>query len=85
LARGAATVEPSLEAQDAWVKTIRESLVSDPQFSRECTPGYNNNEGDVLNRSPLFGEPYGPGYSAFDRLLRAWREEGDMAGMVLGR
>jgi hypothetical protein len=26
---------------------------------------------------------YGPGYNAFDYLIRAWREEGSMAGMEM--
>ena len=48
-----------------------------------CTPGYYNNEGVAANRSPLFGEVYGPGYNAFDALLKDWRDKGDLAGLVL--
>jgi cyclohexanone monooxygenase len=83
LARGALTVEPSREAQDGWVRTIREKAVVDMQFWRDCTPGYYNNEGEEVFRSHL-GEPYGPGFYAFDRLLREWRERGDLEGLVLG-
>jgi cyclohexanone monooxygenase len=85
LAHGAQTVEPSAEAEAAWVKTIRENLVLDKQFWESCTPGYNNNEGLEVNRYTIFGEPYGPGYNAFDALIREWREEGSMAGLVLDR
>ena len=47
LKRGATTVEPSQQAQDAWVKTIREnSNEGARQFAQECTPGYFNNEGE---------------------------------------
>ena len=52
-------------------------------FLRECTPGYYNNEGGKVIRSHL-GEMYGPGFYAFEELLRVWRDKGDMAGLVLG-
>jgi cyclohexanone monooxygenase len=84
LARGAMTVEPSQEAQDEWVRTIREKSVTDARFWRECTPGYYNNEGEEIFRSHL-GEPYGPGFYAFDRLLKEWRGKGDLEGLVFGR
>ena len=45
LARSAATVEPSQEAQDEWIRIIRETAVADAQFAEQCTPGYYNNEG----------------------------------------
>ena len=83
LKRGAVTVEPSREAQDAWVRTIREKAVDASTYQRECTPGYFNNEGEARVRS-IFGEPYGPGYYAFEDLIRAWRERGDLAGLALG-
>ena len=86
LARGATTVEPSQDAQDAWVETIRATAVSDPEYAEACTPGYYNNEGGGGGegiRSHL-GEPYGPGFYAFDDLLRAWRDKGDMEGLDLG-
>jgi cyclohexanone monooxygenase len=84
LARGAATVEPSEEAQASWVRTIREtgnSAAAD--FARECTPGYFNNEGEKKFRWYL-GEPYGPGFYAFEELLQKWRDRGDLQGLVLG-
>ncbi len=86
LARGAATVEPSQEAQDEWVRIIRERAVANRQFEQECTPGYYNNEGGGGGegiRSHL-GEPYGPGFYAFGRLLQDWRDKGDLEGLVLG-
>ena len=83
MARGGATVEPTAEAEAAWVKTIRENLQLDRAFWESCTPGYNNNEGLKVNRYTIFGEPYGPGYAAFDALIREWREEGTLEGLVL--
>jgi cyclohexanone monooxygenase len=86
LARGAVTVEPSHDAQDEWVRIIRETAPPAGDFAVECTPGYYNNEGGGGGegiRSPL-GEPYGPGFYAFDALLQEWRDKGDMEGLVLG-
>jgi cyclohexanone monooxygenase len=86
LGRGAVTVEPSRAAQDEWVRAIRETTPPAGDFAEQCTPGYYNNEGGGGGegiRSPL-GEPYGPGFYAFDALLRDWREDGGMAGLVLG-
>jgi cyclohexanone monooxygenase len=83
LARGACTAEPGQEAQDAWCKEIRDKAISKTEFLRGCTPGYYNNEGDVSEWSPHFGEPYDAGYSAFDRLLKSWRDKGDLEGIVL--
>ncbi|WP_084032420.1 FAD-dependent oxidoreductase [Mycobacterium avium subsp. hominissuis] len=86
LKRGAATVEPSDEAQQQWCTTIRETAVDNSAFDAQCTPGYYNNEGGGGGegiRSHL-GEPYGPGFYAFGDLLRAWRDKGDLEGLVLG-
>jgi cyclohexanone monooxygenase len=83
LKRGATVVEPSQQAQDAWVKTIRETAIDTSQFARECTPGYFNNEGEDKLRWYL-GEPYGPGFYAFEQLLEEWRGRGDLRGLELG-
>jgi cyclohexanone monooxygenase len=84
MARGGATVEPSGEAEAAWVKTIRDNLVLDTEFWQGCTPGYNNNEGQEVTRYTIFGEPYGPGYNAFDDLIREWRDQGGFEGLLFG-
>lgn len=86
LARGATTVEPSLQAQDQWCQTIKDNFVSTAAFDAECTPGYYNNEGGGGGegiRSHL-GEPYGPGFYAFGDLLKEWRCKGDLDGLELG-
>lgn len=81
--RGAQTFEPSARAEADWVRTIKENLALDKAFWESCTPGYNNNEGLEVTRYTIFGEPYGPGYDAFDELIGEWRDEGGMQGMVL--
>lgn len=80
--RGAQTVECSQHAQDEWVKTIKATAIDTSGFQRECTPSYFNNEGEETIRWYL-GEPYGPGFYAFDDLIREWREKGDMAGLIV--
>jgi cyclohexanone monooxygenase len=84
--RNATTVEPSQEAQDAWVSTIREFAIDNSQFEMTCTPGYYNNEGGGGGEGirSFLGEPYSPGFYAFDELLAQWRDKGDMDGLVLG-
>ncbi len=84
--RGVVTVEPSQDGQDSWISTIRELATDDGGFLASCTPGYYNNEGGGGGegiRSAL-GEPYSPGFYAFDDLLEQWRANGDLDGLELG-
>jgi len=83
---GAATVEPSQEAQDEWIRIIRETAVDTSAFDQACTPGYYNNEGGGGGEGVRthLGEPYGPGFYVFDDLLQEWRAAGDLDGLVLG-
>ena len=80
--RGVTTVEPTKDAEDAWVRTMRETEVSNRDFLLECTPGYYNNEGGTVIRSHL-GEVYGPGFHAFLDLLAEWRATGQLEGLAL--
>ncbi len=77
--RGVKCVEPSVEAENAWVETIRASSPEREWFDAECTPGYYNNEGAA--HGPR--QTYGPGPAAFQRLLREWRA-GEGINEVLG-
>ncbi len=70
--RGARYVEPSAEAEAAWVATIREKAPDQYRFHAECTPGYYNNEGRPRQRSEQFGD----GPVVFHELLARWRAEG---------
>ncbi|MGW2277154.1 flavin-containing monooxygenase [Streptomyces sp. NPDC001770] len=76
--RRAAYVEPTAEAESAWVATIREKAADLHAFQAECTPGYYNNEGNPRKR----GQSFGDGPVAFHSLLREWRE-GDGLDEVL--
>jgi cation diffusion facilitator CzcD-associated flavoprotein CzcO len=72
--RGAAVVEPSAAAEQAWVDALQEKAEELYRFQAECTPGYYNNEGMPLPVSFLYGD----GPVAFHDLLRGWRENGGM-------
>jgi cation diffusion facilitator CzcD-associated flavoprotein CzcO len=72
--RGVTVVEPTAEAERAWVRTIDEKAVDRFAFQSECTPGYYNNEGMPLPINIQFGA----GPVAFHELLRHWRASGGM-------
>ncbi|MFC4008965.1 flavin-containing monooxygenase [Nonomuraea purpurea] len=78
--RGLGVVEPTKDAEDAWVATIRELAPDNSRFQAECTPGYYNNEGKPRPVS----QTYGPGPVAFHDLLRRWRTEGGMDEILAG-
>ena len=63
------------------------SIISD--FQRECTPSYYNNESETKTGSDgrekyrhFLGETYGPGWTAFEKMLQDWRDKGDLDGMA---
>ena len=79
--RQAQTVEPSAEAEAAWVETIKRSaLPTTVLFQMDCTPVYYNGEGRAGEGKGLFEGLYGPGSVAFFELAKTWRESG-MAGL----
>ena len=80
--RGAVTVEPTAEAEEAWVEIIRKLAITNRAFQEACTPGYYNNEGGERSGG-LNGQTYTPGINRFNALLAAWREQGDLEGLEL--
>ncbi|WP_424186275.1 hypothetical protein ACOBQX_00270 [Actinokineospora sp. G85] len=70
--RGVEVVEPSAEAEERWVGTIREKAHDLRAFQAECTPGYYNGEGMPWPRSEQFGD----GPVVFHEVLRTWRAGG---------
>ncbi len=76
-------LETTKEAEDEWVHTIREKAVFNQAFLEQCTPGYYNNEGQPGAGNSLIGSQYGGGPEEFFRIIRAWRDEGGMAGIAL--
>ncbi|MFG2225156.1 flavin-containing monooxygenase [Streptomyces sp. NPDC048644] len=77
--RGARYVEPTAEAENAWVARIHENAVDVYTFHAECTPGYYNNEGMPRQR----GESFADGPVAFHSLLREWRANGGVREVLV--
>jgi cyclohexanone monooxygenase len=75
------TVEPSLEAQNAWVKTLLDG--GRQRANPECTPGYYNNEGEIREEfKNLTGYPAGA--TAYFKLMRDWTDNGVGTGEFAG-
>jgi cyclohexanone monooxygenase len=83
-ARGAETLEPAPEAEEAYVQEVRSLARMGQRFYSECTPGYYNSEGAAGNRQGFFSEMYGAGPLAYFDLLKGWREAGALEGLRLG-
>jgi cyclohexanone monooxygenase len=79
--RGAQCLEPTPEAEESWVATIRAKAILNQAFLLECTPGYYNNEGQPGERGGIAGEQYGGGPIEFYDLVRKWRNDGGMEGL----
>jgi len=77
-------IEPTPEAEAAWVATIKAKAINSLHFLTECTPGYYNNEGQPTAGTGLAGDNYGGGPIEFFALLKQWREEGEMKGLKFG-
>ena len=78
---GAAEVEVTTEAEQAWVDLLLTHpgmLISSP----DCTPGYYNNEGQDAGRKAKLSVGYPQGAAAFFAYLDGWRTAGTFEGLV---
>jgi cation diffusion facilitator CzcD-associated flavoprotein CzcO len=82
LKRGGSVVELTKAAQDEYVSNFEKLEIDMSDFQQYCPPSYFNNEGEKNPKWALF-RGYGPGWDAFQKLLRDWRENGDMQGLVV--
>jgi cation diffusion facilitator CzcD-associated flavoprotein CzcO len=82
-ARGAASLEPTAEGEEAYVQEVRSLARMGARFYSECTPGYYNSEGAAGNRGGFFSDMYGAGPLRFFELLGEWRDTGKMPGLEL--
>jgi cation diffusion facilitator CzcD-associated flavoprotein CzcO len=82
-AKGAAALEPTPEAVDAYVEEVRSLARLGERFYTECTPGYYNSEGASGNRKGFFSDMYGAGPLKFFQVLEGWRADGGMPGLSL--
>lgn len=67
-----AVVEPTPDAEAAWIDVCAKGAPDHEWFHAECTPGYYNREGRGRPNGPT---AYPHGAVAFHDLLRRWREE----------
>ena len=82
-ARNAASVQPTAEAEAAWVDEIRREAMNVAEFFDACTPGYYNNEGKHRETAAtLTGDAYAPGVNVFNALLEQWRSDGKCEGLA---
>lgn len=81
--RGGSVIEPTSQAEQAYVTEIRTTARFDDSFYRECTPSYYNAEGQPQDGPGLLGEAYGLGPVPFFRMLAEWREDGRLAGYTV--
>jgi cyclohexanone monooxygenase len=81
--RDAKAIEPTAQAEQAYIDEVRSLARTGERFYRECTPGYYNSEGAEGNRAGFFSNMYGAGPLAFFELLDQWRAAGDLAGLEL--
>jgi cation diffusion facilitator CzcD-associated flavoprotein CzcO len=82
-ARGHATLEPTAEAEQAYVDEVQSLARLGLRFYTECTPGYYNSEGMSGNKGGFFSGMYGAGPLRFFQVLEEWRATGRMEGLAL--
>ena len=82
-AGGHRVIEPTAEAETAYVGEIRDLARLGQRFYAECTPGYYNSEGATGNRQGFFSDMYGAGPIRFFEKLAAWRADRAMEGVAL--
>ena len=81
---GAKTVQPTVEAEDEWVRMVVSGAKARRAFLETCTPGYYNYEGK-RDRSAELNDFYAPGPMAYARLLGHWRQQPDLPGLRMER
>jgi cation diffusion facilitator CzcD-associated flavoprotein CzcO len=82
-AKGHEALEPTAEAEEAYVQEVRSLAKLGQRFFQECTPGYYNSEGAEGNRNGFNSDMYGAGPLVFFKILEAWRDTGRMEGVTL--
>lgn len=83
LKRGIKSVEPTQDAQDEWVKTMAPSTEFAKYLQSECPPSYLNNESGKFRY--YLGEFYLAGFTAFEQLLKEWRDSGKLEGLAVNK
>ena len=77
---GFAEIEPTREAEEAWVNlilTTGPSLIASP----DCTPGFWNNEGQGWDQKFRHAQWHPGGAQGFFEHMEKWRKAGDFEGL----
>lgn len=80
LERGIDRFEATPDAVDAWVDAVMERSGRTEEFSKHCTPGFYNNEGQVTRKTLQSGFYFG-GPTEYAEILEAWRADGRLDGL----
>jgi cation diffusion facilitator CzcD-associated flavoprotein CzcO len=84
LSEGIEAIEPTVEAQNAWLGVLFGHIGGLARYNAMCTPGYLNSEGggDIRSAKAL---PFMGSAVDFIAILERWREAGDLAGLEVTR
>jgi len=77
-----ATIEPETAAQENWFETLFAQLWGIARYNATCTPGYLNSEGGGDMRSAR-AIAWMTSVLGFAEYVENWRQQGDLAGLVL--
>jgi cyclohexanone monooxygenase len=83
ISRGATSVEPTLEAEAAWVKLVTTPSPSIAAYHEGCTPGNIFGEFGEGGGRGRFTEQFHEGAPKFFEILARWRKNGDLDGLIL--
>jgi cyclohexanone monooxygenase len=78
------TLEPTQEAEDAWVATIVKLSKMREPYLNQCTPGYYNNEGNLDMVTAKNGQ-FWRGPVVFIKMLEDWRAAETLPGLEVTR
>jgi cyclohexanone monooxygenase len=79
--RGYTEVEVTLEAENAWIAVLLSGM-GRMLGSRDCTPGYYNNEGQDPGPAARTFVGYPQGAMAYFKYLDRWRRSGIFDGLA---
>lgn len=81
---GYAEVEPTKEAEDAWIETILKTQAG-MLASTECTPGFWNNEGQGWDKKFRQAQGHPGGAEGFFKHMEEWRNSGAYEGLAFAK
>src|SRR5258707_4707611 len=82
-AGGHQVLEPTPQAEQAYVDEVRSLARMGQRFYMECTPGYYHSEGAVAHKNGFFSDMYGARPLRFFVGLHDWRSTGRLDGLAL--